>query len=473
MQQRAIGLVDEMLDPCEILLEPGEQRLVELARLDDVERIVGRLTILDDDDRIAELGHHLVEVGPGQRDADGAHPVRGDQLTIDRLPDKADLVIAFARAEQHLQLRERHRCRREHAILRILAQPRLQRGLLVLLGGQRFARQRQRGQILGRRRWQGFEPLDLGTGARDLAGARHCQAEQRRGFVIAFGKLAREHRLGLCDAGALEQLAGGEHPRGDRRIIVGARGELGKIGRQHLLHRGARARHGFALGDDLVIERDRGIGFAASRQECSKPSLGAEQPGRLRIVELVDVERLGEPCARACEIAARFLDQRALGRHFRAQPAGRTDPSVAHRDNAVDALLQCDQRLIALARQAKRGAAQQQRLPVQNLRALGSGQARIDTAQPLEPCILAVDLVGKHLGDLALRQSRFADHLGIDRYLPVEHLERFQRVALVDRIDRAEIADHPLGDAVAGRDQPVGAREQRTGGGEIAHVGQL
>ncbi len=100
-------------------------------------------------------------------------------------------------------------------------------------------------------------------------------AEHLRGFVTAARKLARQGRLGLRKAGALEQLAGGEQIARCAGIAATLVDQQPEIGRQQA----AQRRHGPAIGigDDRAVQRQRLVTATAARIKPSQLRTGGAQ----------------------------------------------------------------------------------------------------------------------------------------------------------------------------------------------------
>ena len=273
--------------------------------------------------------------------------------------------------------------------------------------------------------------------------------------------MPREDRLGLRDAGPLQQLRGAEHRR--RRLGRSVARQQVEIGAKQVAQRGRAVGDAGALGDHLVEQRAAAGRVARSHQEAGLARLGRKQRRAVREAVGQRGDRRIERRSRARPVAARLGDQRPLDLDFAQQPAGRLHLALAHREDLAARLDQPGLGLVQLPLLAKRDAAELGRLRVEDRRALGRGQVGADVGHLLAGGAFAVDRQAQRRGDQPV-----ADLLGIldfgdrrDRDRQRRH--RFGRLMLVELVDRAIVADQPLHHAVAARAGGLGARQQPLG----------
>ena len=107
-------------------------------------------------------------------------------------------------------------------------------------------------------------------------------AEQARRIVAAAGKLARQHRLGLGDAGPDQHLARGEQV-GDRgRIVAALRRAMRNRARASACRPGELSPLVGIGGDDVAEQGQRRLGPPGAGIIARQPPLGVEQGRRAR-----------------------------------------------------------------------------------------------------------------------------------------------------------------------------------------------
>ena len=155
----------------------------------------------------------------------------------------------------------------------------------------------------------------------------------------------------------------------------------------------------------------------------------------------------------------RFGYEREFDLDFGAQEPGREHPPITHFVDHTQGVGQQRCRIVEAAALAVGDAAQHLRLGIEDLCAFGGTQARIDSAQALQRDVLAIDLVGQRAFDDPLTQRNLGVALADRCHRLGQHVERAQRAALVESVDRAIVAQQALGDPVAARNLAVGFGE--------------
>ena len=184
-----------------------------------------------------------------------------------------------------MQVGERQHFARHGAIAREAAERSLRRQRILFRLAKLGAKRAHPDQLLGRGLGQLLEPGQRDPVALDLAGQRHRLAEQPRGFVGTAAELARQHRLGLGEAGPHHQLAGLENLVGRRRVGALLQQDV-EVGPKHP-REGWRQVAGVGPGfDDLAEHRFGGRQLAGAREVAGQPGARVEQSGGAGIAGL-------------------------------------------------------------------------------------------------------------------------------------------------------------------------------------------
>ena len=278
--------------------------------------------------------------------------------------------------------------------------------------------------------------------------------------------MPRQDRLRLCHPGPLHDLRRAEHRRRRGCRTIGR--QQSEIGSEQPAQRGAAVGNPGAVLDHLVEQGARADRIAVADHERGLARLDRQQGGAVGEIGADGRDRAVVGGGRSGAIATGLVDQCALDRNFALEPAGRADASVADLGDGRSGLVERGGGLGQLARAAKRHAADLGCLPVEDGGALAHGQPAADRRQFLRARALAIDQQRQRHFDQALAQAVAAVGHRADR--PLQFGQSAVRIALVDGIDRAVVADQALRYAVALRCDHFGARQQAAGGGGIAKV---
>ena len=409
----------------------------------------------------------LVELGRRGADPEGAGAAGSGEDRVGGVARDDHLVIGLARPQQLLQVGELERPAGDDPVARKFGEPRLHRGLVLLPLRQRGAKLGDPRRSRRGRRLCALEAGQLDPAPLDVAGQVDRLAEQARSLVAAAGKLARQHRLGLGDAGAKQHLAGREQV-GDRGRIVAARGEQGEIG----FERAPEARRAVAFvggrGDDLAVERQRRLAAAGARIIAGEPALRAEQSRGARIVGLEQGDGDLMLAFGLGLIAARLGDVGELAVDLRAQPDGGRDPAAADRDQLVERSGEGRHGVGVAPLETKHDAAQVQGLAVEDLRLVLRGQSFLAAKPARAGRFGAEPAGGRPVDDEVAHAGGEPDR----RHRPVELGGGLGGHALVEQVDGAIVAQPPRGDRIGAghRGRP---REERIRLGIAAEIGLL
>ena len=136
-----------------------------------------------------------------------------------------------------------------------------------------------------------MQPRKLDARAFNLARQRDRLAEQARGFVGAAGQFAREHGLGLGEAGPHHQLGGGENLGVGFGVVALLQQQI-DIGTKHV-GEARRQVAGVALRMDDVAEHGfRGCQLAAAGEIAREPRFRVQQHGGAGVIGLQQRDRL-------------------------------------------------------------------------------------------------------------------------------------------------------------------------------------
>ena len=207
MQQRAIGFEHQMAHRLHRRRQRTEHGKIEPPCRLRIERIGRGPTVFELDDGVAQRRDHGAKFGGAGIDAQHGRVIGRGEQRIGGIVDEHELVIGLARAQPALQILQGHDIVGYAAITRIVRQLRQHGGLFLRQRAAAFAQIDKVRGVFGCRRRFGDDTIDLGFVADQVARQRQRLAEQPGGGIAAPRQFARQHRLGLRDAGADKNLA--------------------------------------------------------------------------------------------------------------------------------------------------------------------------------------------------------------------------------------------------------------------------
>ncbi len=316
------------------------------------------------------------------------------------------------------------------------------------------------------------EPRILDPRAFDVAVQRRRLAEKPRAVVAAARQFACQHRLRIGDAGADLELAGDEEFADHGRIGLRAVRQQPVIGRHDIRHARGRTLRTRKRGDDLAIDSYRLVVLRVAGEEGGIARTRRGERGGFGIFDREQIDRLGETRVGAADVADRFLGQGELAEHLRTQPDDRGHAALTHGKRVTESLQLRGLRRRGIAAEPFDGAEQMDRLRVDDLRALDRGQPLAIVRLTDDAGIVAAVDAGDDFRSQRYRIARDRHAGGQRRDWRLEQRRCAIIIALVERVDRAEISAEAELNRVAGRDR-LDLGEQALGFGEFAKVRAL